>query len=351
MTDPVPTTPVPAANGGGSPGGSGGSTSKEQPKPASSVANICVGQLDGRNEKVDYVFFKRTDYAIYQCNSKIIVCYSDNPDGATKQIAQIAELIAQRDKLQYLTRGSKRLALNYREPIAEALRLGLEGKTDIAKQTLAAAIDDVNQTLARTSRVIYLSFAAPVAAACAMICFVLAFWTHWGSDSLIRHLYIATGAGAVGGLLSIAIAIRDRTVASDAHRSSNCVDATVRLMMAVISATALFLLLSSGVLHDVSVGGVKLSGGAITGPVAFLIGFAAGFLERLLPDLLQKRSPASSNAANTNKDASGGTSPATVATGGGSPTLNGGVKPAPAESTGATCGPSHKSVISDEKVQ
>ncbi len=262
-------------------------------QPTFCVANIHVGKPDGRNEVVDYVYFKRKDYAIYRCQDKIIVCYSDDTKAATDQISKIAELISLRDQLQYLTMNLGNLANCYRESIAEALRLGMEGKIDVAKQALTAAIDDVKETMARKSRVIYLLYAAPVAAVTAAVFFGIGLSC---KEPLFRHMFIATGAGAVGGLLSIAIAIRQRTVVSDGYMSSNFVDATVRLMMAVISATALFLILYSGVLHEVTVGGAKLSGKSIDGAVAFLVGFAAGFLERLVPDLLQKTEGGSTHA-------------------------------------------------------
>jgi hypothetical protein len=56
----------------------------EPAPPSGSVANILVGKPDGRGEIVQYVFFKRTDYTIYQCNNKIVVCYSDDPVRASK---------------------------------------------------------------------------------------------------------------------------------------------------------------------------------------------------------------------------------------------------------------------------
>jgi hypothetical protein len=282
----------PAPNGQQAPQGQNQAAAR-QDQSTFCVASIQVNKPDGRNEVVDYVYFKRTNYAIYRCQNHIIVCYSDDPKESTEQISKIAELIALRDQLQYLTMGSGDLASCYRESIAEALRLGLEGKIDVAKQALTAAIDDVRKTMARKSRVIYLSYAAPIAAVVAVAFFGLGLWF---KEPFYRHLFIATGAGAVGGLLSISIAIRQRTIISDGRVSSNFVDATVRLMMAVISATALFLLLYSGVLHDVTVGGTKLSGNHIGGPVAFLIGFAAGFLERLVPDLLQKTAESGKSA-------------------------------------------------------
>lgn len=286
------------SNGQQSPHNGPAEANAGQGQPSFCVANIHVGKPDGRNEVVDYVYFKRANYAIYLCGDHIIVCYSDDPKEATDQIAKIAELIALRDQLQYLTMDLGDQAKCYRGSTAEALRLGLEGKIDAAKQALATAIDDVKETMARKSRLIYLVYAAPVAVAVAAVFFGFGFMF---KEPFYRHLFIATGAGAIGGLLSISIAIRQRTVIADGHMSSNFVDATVRLMMAVISATALFLLLYSGVLHDVTLGGVKISGASIGGPVAFLIGFAAGFLERLVPDLLQKTAEGGARAGAGNK--------------------------------------------------
>jgi hypothetical protein len=59
----------------------------------------------------------------------------------------------------------------------------------------------------------------------------------------------------------------------------------------MISAAVLFLLLNSGIIANISAGGVPLTGSDMNWQVALIIGFAAGFLERLVPDLLEKRAP------------------------------------------------------------
>jgi hypothetical protein len=56
----------------------------------------------------------------------------------------------------------------------------------------------------------------------------------------------------------------------------------------MISAAVLFLLLNSGVVANIDAGGVALSGAKMQWQVALIVGFAAGFLERLVPDLLEE---------------------------------------------------------------
>ena len=94
--------------------------------------------------------------------------------------------------------------------------------------------------------------------------------------------------GALGALLSIIMAIRTRTVALDVHQGSNILDAAARLLVGLISATFLFLILTSGMVPEVKVGEAALVGSGATSKTALIVGFAAGFLERLLPDLLSK---------------------------------------------------------------
>jgi len=181
------------------------------------------------------------------------------------------------------------------DAIAEALRLGLDGQKDAAKSTLQAAIDDINATRLRKGRTAYLVYAgAMVLGALAMLCGVAGtIWFGWQAtpDQVakgLKHLMMATGSGAMGALLSTAIALRARTVATDLDLKSNAVDSAVRIMIGVISAAVLYLVLDSNLLDEVKVQGVTLKPD-INWKVALLVGFAAGFMERLVPDLLEKK--------------------------------------------------------------
>jgi hypothetical protein len=261
-------------------------------RAASSVAEIVIGAKDKRGAPIDYVYFKRDNYAIYRSGPHIPVAYSDTKADADEQIAALSGLLPHRDHLVNVIRDLplENAKGNYQAQIADALFLGLEKKLEPAKAIIDEALRDALETQARIGRMVYLEWAAGMALAFAAV--VIPLGGAFNHDTAgIPHLLMAVGAGAIGALLSIAIGIRSRTVAIDGNWKANAMDAGVRVLIGTISAAVLFLLLSSGVLADVQAGGVKFSGKEIIWQVAFLIGFAAGFLERLVPDLLEKSAP------------------------------------------------------------
>jgi hypothetical protein len=285
----------------------------ETPRGAFSEFKVCdvhKGREDCRGEQIEYVYFKRESYAIYKSGGKILIQYSDGRDEALKQIAALAELIPVRDRLQYLTSGTS-VPDCYQWQIAEALRLGLDGQVEAAKRTLEAATQDVMDTRARAGRMAYLLWAGPIAAGVAGLCllfgivliiFIVGTPLKAAAPS-VGHLLLATGAGAVGALLSISIGLRARTVALDGDMTQNGIDATVRVLIGVISAGVLYLFIASGVLGNVLLGDMKISEARTTWHLAVLVGFAAGFLERLVPDLLEKKMPAPAAPVNAAKSA------------------------------------------------
>ena len=101
---------------------------------------------------------------------------------------------------------------------------------------------------------------------------------------------LATGSGAMGAMLSTAIALRDRTVGTDGWKS-NGVDSATRIMIGVISAALLYTLLESNLLStfSVSIDQLTKNQSAQIWNVALVVGFLAGFLERLVPNLLEKK--------------------------------------------------------------
>jgi hypothetical protein len=64
---------------------------------------------------VEYVFFKRSAYTIYNAGSKGLAQLSDDEGNASKQAAAIANLLPLRDQLQYLVAG-----LNKPHPVTMA---------------------------------------------------------------------------------------------------------------------------------------------------------------------------------------------------------------------------------------
>ena len=267
---------------------------------AHAAADFRIGCYDSCGRYIKDIYFKRTTYIIY-CSvtgdgeKQVLVRYADDNDAADKQIAEVAELIPLRNKLQGLLENIPRND-RYFAQIAEAFRLGLEHKIDVAKQALKAATEEAQNVRDSNGRNTYINKAAPYAGAAAAALLVASaiFLSMSGANALaawspLAHLSMAAAAGALGALLSISLSVRARTVATDGDSNSIKIDALVRILIGVISAVVLYLIVATGVLATLKIGDMNFSAGTITWKIVLLLGFAAGFLERLVPDLLEKK--------------------------------------------------------------
>jgi hypothetical protein len=275
-----------AANGAAQPAAA--SEAPEGTNPAEiGVRDIRKGKTDCRGEKIDYVFFRRRDYVIYRSGGKILVHYSDNETTLRDQVAHTAELLPLRNRLQYLMKDMT-APTAYHWQIAEAFRLGLDGQRDAAKSIMQGAIDDIVAKRVSKGRTAYL-FCTGAAAGLVACCAGAA--AMWFLEDAVQpftapsFLMMATGSGALGALLSTAIALRARTVATDYNLISNAVDSTIRILIGVISAAVLYLILDSNLLQGLHLG----SNSEKPWNLALLAGFLAGFVERLVPDLLENK--------------------------------------------------------------
>jgi hypothetical protein len=265
---------------------------------ATTCASFRVGDLDGAGRTIEQIYFKRDRYVIYCTTNddekEIRVQYADDTAIADKQITDVADVIPLRNKLQFLLPEITNKN-HYYAQIAEAFRLGLEHQIDVAKQTLENAIQEVQTIRGSDGRNIYINQAGPYAAyaAIALIAASAAFLylggvTFTKAWSTLGHLLMAASAGSLGALLSIAISVRTRSVATDGDDKSIRIDAWLRILIGVISAAVLYLILGTGVLSQVQIGDMTFKAGLISWQLSLLVGFAAGFLERLVPDLLEK---------------------------------------------------------------
>ena len=152
--------------------------------------------------------------------------------------------------------------------IAYALQLALDGDSDGAKATVAAA---------------------KVAAILIGLLF-LASWLRPFQEAS-SNLWLAGKAGLLGAAFSIALAIRGRTVALDTELLDNLTDGTLHLLIGVMSAKVFLLLLGCGILPPLTIGNANFTGTSLTWQMVLVVGFVGGFLERLVPELLEKRNP------------------------------------------------------------
>lgn len=286
--------------------------------------SVGVSQIERRardlsGREVSRVFAKRRNYVVYTAivegdpdasegarDEEVFIQFSDDVDEATEQMARLAPLTGLRQKLDYLSRGLPKTRCYHLGQIGWAMRLGLEGQEGDAREVLAGAILTATEERARIGRRLYLSYALRYAfgGAAVLGTGAWALCSFAGNGAGGCDLLGGAAAGAMGALLSISMAIRGRTVAPDHDVETNRWDAILRLTMGTLSAAALILLLTSTIIGPVSINGSDFSGAGLADSwrAVLAVGFAAGFLERLVPDLLESRMhqrPTASELANT----------------------------------------------------
>ena len=266
------------------------------------LKDIQIGKPDGRKIIISHIYAAQDgEYAIYQAD-EVMVQFADDPVKAQTQRKSILPLSSARAEVNALLQGLHCREICDRQ-LAYALQLALDGDLDGARATTAAAKAAVSAKRAARGRFQYLKWSYGTAVLLMGLLF-LASWLDPLQDPS-SDLWLAAQAGLVGAAFSIALAIRNRTVALDTDLLDNVTDGTLRLVIGVISAGMLLLLFGSGVVPSLKIGDADLKGAALTWQTVLVIGFLGGFLERLVPDLLEKRivpgnggtTPAGSGAA------------------------------------------------------
>jgi hypothetical protein len=234
------------------------------------------------------------EYAIYQAG-EVMVHFADARGKAQAQRKSLLPLSSARAEVNALVQGLACREVCDRR-LAYALQLALDGDIDGAKGTVAAAKAFVLGKRAARGRFQYLKWSYGTAAVLIALLFVASRFYPFQEAS--NDLWLAAKAGLIGAAFSIALAIRGRTVALDTELLDNVTDGTLRLLIGVISAGVLLLLLACGILPSLKIGDANFGGSTLTWQMVLVIGFVGGFLERLVPDLLEKKN-SQGNGSNT----------------------------------------------------
>jgi hypothetical protein len=281
--------PVAPARGAGVEGSAGAPASK-----AVKVADIQCGKPDARGAEVKAIYAMKDEvYAIYRAE-KIMVHFADAREVADEQRRAIAHLAALRARLELLTSQLK-CAEYYNLQMASAFQLALDGEKDCALAVMTQAVGNAQKERESRGRVQYLLWG--------FVSGFVFFWIfaggHWlTAAGMSGNLWLAAIGGTVGALFSLSMSIRSRTVALDVDRWTNVTDGILRVVIGVIAGAALTLLLATGILPELKVQEVAITGPQASWEAIVLVGFIAGFLERLLPDLLEGRQAVTGAAAN-----------------------------------------------------
>jgi len=249
------------------------------------VSAIRVGSEDGRGVAVEKIYsLKDRCYVVYRAADQMMVHFADDVTLANEQRKSLAGLAGMRAQLSMLTVDMPQSAAYYDGQIAHALQLALDGDPEKGKEILTQTVAGAERERAGRGRIQYLLYGLATAAL-----FLAILGIGYAAVSFAKpanNLWLAAIGGAIGAVFSMSIAIRSRAVALDLYRNANIADGALRILVGVISAGVLVLLMATNIVPDLQVGGGALTGETATWETILLVGFIAGFLERLLPDLL-----------------------------------------------------------------
>jgi len=282
----------------------------------SCVDDISTEKCDGAGEPITKVYTKAASlYAVYETD-RVKVQYADDMERADQQRKNMAELNELRGQIAGLIDGWQ-TAKRRRSPLPAWLRTGdaenhdakpdprvkkynsrvaaglimcLEGDAKGARSTLQGVYNDILADRESLGRYQYLN-GAFWTCVLIVVLFYLFRHTHWNQfykfPGDTTQLMLAARAGAVGAFFSVAMGLTGRTIKTDLHPRDNLRDAVLRIMIGTIAGGVLVLLLQSKFIATLAAGSGHIE--LIDDWKAILVvGFVAGFLERLVPDLLEK---------------------------------------------------------------
>jgi hypothetical protein len=272
------------------------STAKRPPCEKFGLSGLEEGSPDKLGHIVEEILWVGKNYAVYWTKQGVYVHFSDDENEADEQRQRFIKVCPEICELRYLTpqiRSAGRFDSSlFDHNIAQAIMLVLEKDVEtgrnIAQQALKMAVDRVtNDNTLRYVR----------ASLCAWFSFVVlggivGLVGYFGYLPAPRHhplLYIVAGiAGATGAMLSIATRLQSFRLKPCNQSNMNYWMSVIRIGIGII-AGIVFMLLAPIILLDLlkTLFHWENNNNVPTLEMAALLGFVAGFAERLVPNIMR----------------------------------------------------------------
>jgi hypothetical protein len=252
-----------------------------------SLSEIKPGATDKLGNRIKDVLWAGEAYVVYRTWSGVFVHFSDCRREERAQ-RHLYDLICVRlCQLRFLANEMAAWLLWRRRSgfldhaIAQSIVLTLQGRCKDATEILDISMEMAAARVKDDNRARYLW------ACISLATIIIACWTlghrHWGSA---EPYMLAATAGAWGAAFSIAARIRDFEFAPCRNGPANYLMGALRVLGGAVAGAVLLLLLSSDLISFLS---NVLSHGQwpAQSRTAAMVGFIAGFAERLVPNLLR----------------------------------------------------------------
>lgn len=278
------------------------------------IDELKAGHKDPSNNEIKRFYaFRPPQYAVYQTPNRVSLQYSDEDAKETEQRRRMAPLNGLRAQIDGLIDGwrnnprYKERAQRYDARVAAALILCLEEDVANAQASLSEIKADILGERNSLGRIAYLACAFSLTIALVVLLAISV--RQYDSNTLGASLSLGGIGGVMGAFFSIAIGIRNRTVLTDLNWRDNFANAILRVIIGFIAAWILIISLRANLVGNFTMGGQPVSGKDILPETTLIIGFVAGFLERLVPDILSKAGKSEDDARPTPGKVAGGGAP------------------------------------------
>ncbi len=244
-----------------------------------------AGERRGRLARLASLFRPRTDQGYER--EGVHVQLSNEPAKRKQQQGKLLPLGTVRAKLQALLSGWPRRE-SYDSSVATALQQALDGNGDgMAKEALST-LDDAQSAIKSEREIAGRVQYASAAVTASVVLFALLQIAKHNAFHHSDTFWLGAQAGLIGAIGSIAFGIRSRAVALDTNYKGNLCDSVLRLVIGAISGGALVLLFATGLMPKLETAYGPLE--IMSVPVVLLLGIVAGFVEKLVPSMLEQES-------------------------------------------------------------
>lgn len=274
----------------------------------SKVADLIRNQPDSAGVIVEQIYIKVSElYAVYRTDERVVIQFADDPALGAEQRKSLIDLALTRGAIDSLlaemrdTRDHGRLkrAQRYERRLADALTLALQGQTNQA----TAELDSLKQHLVEErksyARRTYLLTSVAAGAGLILLIAVLSsslfnFGVPAGHRAVAASMWFAAAVGTVGAFFWTAIAVSNREIEPSVSLWDTASDAGLRMFVGALSGALIFALIRAKA-FGITIGSAVIDGNSArflsSGAdwlLVLLVAFVAGFMQRLVPDMLAK---------------------------------------------------------------